>query len=79
MTAVGLCTTYHALSSSIFRSMVASRSFMVFSVDTRSWSVSPSALGRLIPVGVFGTDISDLLLNFGRGVGVCVLMPLFAD
>lgn len=71
-------TTY-LLSWSIFRSIVASRSFMVFRVAAKSWSVSPSALGRLAPVGVFGIDTSDLLIKSGRGVGICVCMPRFAD
>ena len=59
--------------------MTANRSFMAFNVDANSWSVSPGAVGRLALVGVFGIDISDLLLNFDRGVGIYVCMPLFAD
>lgn len=59
--------------------MVTNRSFMAFNVDTKSWSVSPSAVGRLALVGVFGIDISDLLLSLDRGVGKYVCTPLFAD
>ena len=57
--------------------MVASRSFMAFNIDARSWSASPSAVGRLALVGVFGIDISDLLVKSGRGIRVWI--PRFED
>ena len=59
--------------------MIANRSFMAFKVDNSSWSDGPSAVGRLALVGVFGIDMSDLLRNFDRGMGILVCMPRVAD
>ena len=52
---------------------------MAFIVDTKSWSVDPSVPGRLALVGVFGIDMSDLLLFFGRINGTCGRIPRLTD